>query len=81
MKNISVYTTPTCGYCHMLKDYLSDKGIEFNEIDISASFDATNWVLNHTGKIGVPVIDIDGEIIVGFDREKIDLALNIKASD
>jgi hypothetical protein len=53
----------------------------FNEIDISKSLDGTNWVLNHTGKTGVPVIDFDGEIIVGFDRKKIDLALNNKAGN
>ncbi|MEI6237581.1 MAG: glutaredoxin family protein [Candidatus Saccharibacteria bacterium] len=75
MNNVNLYTTASCSYCHMAKEYLDDKGIKYKEIDISNSLEATNWVINHTGQAGVPVTDFDGNIVVGFDRQKIDDAL------
>jgi len=75
MKSVTIYSTPTCGFCHMAKEYLKSKKIEFKEVDVSTSLDGLNWIMNHTGQTGVPVLNIGEEIIVGFDRPAIDKAL------
>lgn len=73
--NITIYTTPTCGFCHMVKEYLNDKKIEFSEKDISQDQEAYKEILEKTNQLGVPVTQINDTYIIGFDREKIDLAL------
>lgn len=75
--NITVYSTNWCGYCKMAKKYLGDKGIAFNEKNIEADEAAHAELMQKMdGDFrGVPVIDIDGELILGFDRPKIDAAL------
>ena len=75
---VTIYTTPTCGFCHMAKEYFKSKNVEFNSKDISQDTEAYEEVLQKSGQLGVPVIDIDGTMIVGFDRPKIDLALRDK---
>lgn len=72
MKSVTIYTTPTCGFCHMAKEYLKTKKIDYEDIDVSKDLDGMNWVVNHTGQMGVPVIKIDDDIIIGFDRPAID---------
>ena len=71
MKNIVMYTTPTCVYCHMAKEYLKSKNVEFTEKDLSKDRDAIQEVLDKSGQLGVPVIDIDGKLVIGFDRDRI----------
>lgn len=71
----TVYTTPTCGYCHMMKQYLKSKGVEFSEKDITVDKKAYEEILDKTGRLGVPVLDVDGKIVVGFDRNKVDIVL------
>ncbi len=75
MANIKVYSTPTCGYCTMLKDFLNSKNVEFEEIDVASDQEAAKEMVEKTGQMGVPVsvIEKDGkeEIIVGFDQAKI----------
>ena len=78
MPKIKIYSTPTCPYCHLLKEYLKEKNIEFEDIDVSQNQEALQELVKKTGAMAVPVIDIDGEIVVGFDKEKIDKLLNIK---
>ncbi len=78
MANIKIYSTPTCPWCKKTKAYLTEKGIEFQNIDVSLNPAAQNEMIEKSGQLGVPVIDIDGKIIVGFDKEKIDEILNIK---
>ncbi len=73
--SITMYTTPTCGFCHMAKEYLKSKKIDFVSKDITADAEAYKEVLDKSGQLGVPVLDIDGSIVVGFDRPKIDAAL------
>ncbi len=75
---ITVYTSPSCGFCHMVKTYLESKGLPFKERDISQDPEAMDWVANTVGQLATPVTDIDGEIILGFDRERIDSALRAK---
>jgi len=75
---IKVYSTPTCPYCVTLKNFLKEKGFEFEDIDVSQSQELLNEMVEKSGQMGVPVVDINGEIIIGFDREKIVKLLDIK---
>ena len=75
---ITVYSTPTCAFCHALKEYLGHKGIEFTDKDITEDMDAQKWVLEHTGQLAVPVSDIDNNVIIGFDRPRIEAVLREK---
>ncbi len=77
MPEVKIYSTPTCAYCITLKKYLEEKGIDFKEIDVSEDKEAADRMIEKTGQMGVPVTEIDGEIIVGFDREKINELLNL----
>jgi len=72
---ITLYTSPACAYCHMAREYLKSKKLKFKEYDISDNPKAYQWVLDNAGRIATPVIDIEGTIILGFDRPQIDLAL------
>jgi glutaredoxin-like YruB-family protein len=60
-----------CPYCTTLKEFLKERGVEFEEIDVSQDEKAMKEMVEKTGQMGVPVMEIDGEIVVGFDREKI----------
>lgn len=69
---IKVYTTPTCGFCTMLKQYLTQKGVKFEEIDVAKDPSKAEEARKLSGQTGVPVLVADKEVIVGFDKEKID---------
>ena len=72
-----IYSTPTCVYCKTLKGYLKKNGLEFEDIDVSKDEKQLQTMIKASGQMGVPVVDIDGQVIVGFDKEKIDQLLNI----
>lgn len=76
-KNIIIYSTPTCGYCHKLKDYLSEKNISFTVIDVAADAAARAECVEKSGQLGVPVTDIEGKIVVGYDVDTINQILGI----
>lgn len=78
MPNVTIYSTPTCPYCKMAKTYLGEKGITFGDIDVSTDATKAEEMIQKSGQLGVPVIDIGGQIIVGFDRPRIDAALAAK---
>ncbi len=75
---IKVYSTPSCAYCVTLKKFLKGKDIKFQDVDVSADEKELQEMVDKSGQMGVPVIDLDGQIIVGFNRNKILEALNIK---
>jgi len=75
--DITIYSTPTCSWCQAAKDYLRARDIEFEDVDVSADMSRAMEMVEKSGQQGVPVIDIDGEIIVGFDRPQIDSLLNL----
>jgi len=75
---VKVYTTPTCPYCYTLKEFLKEHNIEFEDIDISKDEKVKDDIIKRSGAIGAPIIEVDGEIIVGFDRAKIVKLLGIK---
>jgi glutaredoxin-like YruB-family protein len=68
MKKVTIYTTPTCGYCHMAKDYFKEEGIEYNEKDVSVDAEARDEMMAKTNQMGVPVIDVEGDIVIGFNK-------------
>ena len=70
-KKIIVYSTNACPYCTYAKDYLKEKKQDFEAIDVSADKEKAQEMIDKSGQMGVPVIDIDGNIIVGFDKDKI----------
>ncbi|MCG2713777.1 MAG: glutaredoxin family protein [Candidatus Omnitrophica bacterium] len=76
-KSIKVYSTLTCPWCIRAKQFLKDNNIDFQSIDVSADQAAADEMMKKTGQMGVPVIDIDGEIIVGFDKDRIKQLLGI----
>ena len=77
MANVIVYSTPTCPFCHKAKDFLTENKIEFTDIDVSTDQEKAKEMVEKSGQMGVPVIDIDGTIIVGFDKDKISSSLGI----
>ena len=77
-KTVKVYTTSTCPYCNMLKTFLKEKNIPFEEVDVGRDRIAAKQMVDKTGQMGVPVIEIDGKIMVGFDKEAISRELGDK---
>ncbi len=73
--DVKVYTTPTCGYCHQLKGFLQERGVPFEEKDVSRDRAAAQEMVNLTGQMGVPVAVIGGETVIGFDRPRIEALL------
>ncbi len=70
-KKVIVYSTPTCPFCIRAKQYLKDNNIKFVEHDVGANQDKAQEMIKKSGQMGVPVIDIEGKIIVGFDKDMI----------
>ncbi len=77
IKSVKVYSTSTCPWCIQVKQFLKENNIEFQNLDVSGDQLAADEMMAKTGQMGVPVLDIGGEIIIGFDKEKIKLALGI----
>ncbi len=73
--DVTVYTSPTCSYCHMLKEFLSQRGIGFEERDVSQNPSFAQELMRSTGQMGVPVTIINGQIVVGFDRGRLESLL------
>jgi len=73
--DVKVYSTPTCPWCRKAKDYLKAKNVGFTDINVTTSQEAAQEMIKKSGQMGVPVIEIDGRIIVGFDKEELDKAL------
>lgn len=70
--DVRIYTTPTCGYCRQAKDFLSQRGVKFTEYDVSRDRAAADEMVRLTGHTGVPVIVVDGQVVVGFDRRQLE---------
>lgn len=77
---VKVYSTPTCGYCQQAKQYLKENGVAFTEYDISVDQMAAQEMMQLTSQMGVPVIVVDGQAIIGFDRAKLEVLLNANRS-
>ena len=78
MKNVTIYSTPSCHFCHMAKDYFKENNVEYTEHDVASDLDARKEMVEKSGQMGVPVIIIDGDLTVGFDKPKIAKALGLE---
>lgn len=74
---VILFTTPSCSYCKLAKNYLRQRGVPFKDIDVSRDAAAARDMVRRSGQQGVPVIDVGGKIIVGFDRPKLDRMLGL----
>ena len=77
--NIIIYSTPTCPYCQQVKEFLDQNKIKYKDIDVSTDEKAAKEMIEKSKQMGVPVIDIDGQIIIGFDEKKLRKILKIKS--
>jgi glutaredoxin 3 len=75
---ITVYSTTTCPFCVMVKDWLKEQNVDFEDINVGIDQEKAQEMVDKSGQMGVPVVDIEGEIIVGFDKPKIEAALKEK---
>lgn len=78
-KQVTIYSTPTCHFCHMTKDFLKEKGIAFTDYDVAHDLAKRQEMIQKSGQMGVPVIYVGDELIVGFDKERLQSALGIAA--
>lgn len=76
-KNVKVYSTPSCPYCIRAKQFLKNNNIEFENIDVSVDEAKADEMIKKSGQMGVPVLDIEGQIVIGFDKDKISKALGL----
>lgn len=77
MPKVIIYSTSSCPYCHMVKDYLIDKKVEFVDYNVGEDRMRAEEMVKKSGQMGVPVVDINGEIVVGFNRSEIDRLLGL----
>lgn len=78
MQKVKIYTTPTCVYCKMAKQWFKEKNISYEEKDVSADAEAREEMINKSQQMGVPVIEVGDNLVIGFDKEKLSELLNIK---
>jgi glutaredoxin 3 len=78
MKTIKVYSTPTCPFCKQAKSFLAERSIPFEDIDVTKDEKARDTMIEKSGQMSVPVIEVGDEILVGFDREKLAKALKLE---
>ena len=76
-KKVTIYTTPTCHYCQAAKEFFQENNVEYTEIDVAADADKREEMIDMTGQMGVPVIRIDDDAVVGFDEAKVKELLEI----
>ena len=76
--SLTIYSTPTCPYCIMAKNFFKKHNVSYAEKDVSSDQEAAQEMVKKSGQMGVPVIEIDEKIIIGFDQEKIAELLKIK---
>jgi len=74
---VTIYTTSVCPYCHMVKEYLEKKDIKFKEVNVEEDEAGAREMIQKSHQMGVPVLDINNTIIVGFDKAGIDKALGL----
>ncbi len=78
MNNVTIYSTPTCVYCNMAKDFFKANNISYIEHNVATDLEKRREMIDKTGQMGVPVIDLGKQVVVGFDESKIRSVLGIK---
>jgi glutaredoxin-like YruB-family protein len=76
-KTVTIYSTPTCHFCHAAKDFMNEHNITFTEVDVSTDAEQRQQMIEMTGQMGVPVIRIDDDVVVGFDEDKVKELLGV----
>lgn len=71
-KKVIIYSTPTCHFCHLAKDWFNEKGVNFTDYDVAQDIEKRKEMMDLTGQMGVPVIRIGDDVVIGFDQEKIE---------
>lgn len=79
MATVTIYSTPTCPYCKMAKEYLTKNHIVYKDVDVSEDTKTAEEMIKKSGQMGVPVIDIDGKVIIGFDQKQLAQTLGLPA--
>ena len=77
MQNVTIYSTPTCHFCHMAKEFFKEKNIAYTEYNVASDLEKRKEMIDKSGQMGVPVIIIGDELTVGFDKPKIAKLLSI----
>ncbi len=70
-KSVTIYSTPVCHYCHMAKDFFAENNVEFTAHDVASDLEKRKEMVDMTGQMGVPVIRIGDDVVVGFDEAKV----------
>ena len=78
-KNVTIYSTPTCHFCNMTKEFLKEKGVGYTEFDVAHDLEKRQEMIQKSGQMGVPVIFIGNEMIIGFDKERIASLVGVAA--
>jgi glutaredoxin 3 len=78
MKNVIIYSTPTCVYCNLAKNFFKENNVSYTEHNVAADLDKRKEMIEKTGQMGVPVIDLGEEIVIGFDEPRVREVLGIK---
>lgn len=77
MKSVTIYSTPTCHFCHMAKDFFTANSVVFTDYNVASDLEKRKEMVEKSGQMGVPVIFIDSEMVVGFDKQRISKALGL----
>jgi glutaredoxin 3 len=77
MKNVSIYTTPVCAYCKKAKEFFKANNVDFTEYNVVEDTARRDEMIQKSGQMGVPVIDIDGSLVIGFDERKLKELLGV----
>ena len=77
MKNVTIYSTPNCHFCHLAKDFFTEKGITYTEHNVQSDLEKRQEMVDRSGQLGVPVIIIESDLVVGFDQDKVEKLLGI----
>ncbi len=77
MKDVTIYSTPTCHFCHLAKDFFKEKEIKYTEYNVMTDTAKRQEMIDKSGQLGVPVIVIDGQVTVGFDQSRIESLLGL----
>ena len=78
MKNVTIYSTPTCTYCKAAKEFFAAHNVAFTEYNVASDMERRKEMIDKTGQMGVPVIIVGDEVVIGFDQDKIAESLGIK---
>jgi len=77
-KTVTIYSTPTCHFCHAAKDFMNEHDVKFTDVDVSTDAEQRQQMIEMTGQMGVPVIRIDDDVVVGFDEAKVKELLGVE---